>query len=120
MYFDCPVLIASIPRKTVRLQRNKEGTTYIQLELSRTYKPDRKYNVAKRVIIGKVCPEDETKMLPNDHFLQEFPDFSFSKGEIESNQALAKEMEKFEALKLCEAFRKSSKTFKEVMEFLEH
>lgn len=74
MYLNFSVLIDSIPRTVVLLKKAK--STYVQLELGRTYDSKKKYNVAKRTIIGKVCPDDEKRMFPNERFLKEFPEYA--------------------------------------------
>lgn len=72
MYFDTPVPVPDEPGKITF--REKAGTVYVYYEYDRTYKPDKKYNVAKRVTIGKlVDPEDDTLMYPNDKFAAHFP-----------------------------------------------
>lgn len=76
MYHDFKVLISSVKGKTVLYKNKTKKAVYVQLELERTYKPEKKYNVAKRTVIGRVCPDDKTRMFPNDNFLKLFPDYA--------------------------------------------
>ena len=72
MYLDTPVAVPDEPGKMTF--REKAGTVYVYYEYDRVYKPDKQYNVAKRVTIGKlVDPSDRTVMLPNDKFAAHFP-----------------------------------------------
>ena len=72
MYFDTPVPVPDEPGKITF--REKAGTVYVYYETGRTYKPDKKYNVAKRVTVGKLAdPVDRSRMYPNDKFAAHFP-----------------------------------------------
>ena len=71
-YYEFLVDVPSVPGKIVR--KKQSGKVFIQLEVGRTYFPDRKYTKPKRVTIGKVCDEDESRMYPNDSFFRYFPD----------------------------------------------
>lgn len=51
-----------------------KGTTYVYYKLSRTYDPEKKYTVPKSTSIGKVCPDDSTRMFPNERFLLYYPE----------------------------------------------
>lgn len=51
-----------------RLTRSKYGVAYVQLEVGREYLKDKKYNIPKRVSIGRLCEEDKTKMYPNQRY----------------------------------------------------
>ncbi len=75
MYYDISVEISSIPGKTVLLK--KKDVTYVQLELERVYNPQKKYNVPKRKLIGKLS-SNPACMHPNEAFFELFPDFSSS------------------------------------------
>ena len=61
-----------IPNKTVVM---KNGSVYYQI--GRTYLSDKKYNVPKRVCIGKICDDDNLN--PNDNYFEYFNDESFLK-----------------------------------------
>ena len=53
---------------------NKGGHTYIEYEYDRIYDPEKQYTYPKRASIGRVDPEDPTRMTPNENFLKYFPD----------------------------------------------
>ena len=71
-YYEFLVDVPSVQGKMVR--KKQSGKIFIQLEVGRTYFPDRKYTKPKRVTIGKVYDEDESRMYPNDNFFRHFPD----------------------------------------------
>jgi len=48
--------------------------TYIEYEYDRIYDPAKQYTYPKRVSIGRVDPENPTRMTPNENFLKYFPD----------------------------------------------
>ena len=74
MFYNFTVRISDVTGTTCLL-KNKSAT-YVQLELDRVYDPKRKFNIPKRTIIGKVCPDNPDFMYPNDKFMQRFPEFS--------------------------------------------
>lgn len=47
---------------------------YVYYVLETVYLPEKKYNKDKRVCIGKMVPNSNTKMIPNDRFEEFFPD----------------------------------------------
>ena len=67
MYYDISVEISSIPGKTALLK--KKDVTYVQIELGRVYNPQKKYNVPKRKIIGKL-DSNPARMHPNETFFE--------------------------------------------------
>ena len=71
MYLDCQVKIpeanGKITKKTVK------GTTYLYYEYARVYMKEKKYNIPKRICIGKQVPDQPALMIPNDKFLKTFP-----------------------------------------------
>ncbi|MGE4585643.1 MAG: transposase [Sphaerochaeta sp.] len=71
MYLKALVDIPDVSGKIV--SQKKKDSTYIFYEYDRVYDPDRKYNVPKRAVIGKLSPDDERKMYPNGNFLKYFP-----------------------------------------------
>jgi hypothetical protein len=71
MYLDFLVKIPDVQGKITR--REKGDTTYINYEYGRVYHP-KKYNTPLRSTIGKQDETDDTKMCPNQNFLQHFPD----------------------------------------------
>lgn len=71
-----------IPKVDGKITRRKKNEhVYVFYEISRTYDPKRKFNVPKRVTIGKVDPKDENRMFPNDNFVKYFPDTVLSEEE---------------------------------------
>ena len=58
-------------RKLRSFDANFERLHY---EYSREYDPSKQYTNVKRVTIGKVLPEDENKMRPNENFRKYFPE----------------------------------------------
>ena len=67
MYFSPPVKVPAVSGKIVR---KKQGAcTYVLFETERVYDPKRRFNVPKRVIIGKLLSDGEDDlMLPNVNF----------------------------------------------------
>ena len=105
MYLGFLVEIPTVPGKITR--RGKGGTIYINYEYDRVYDPEKKYNIPLRSTIGKQDEVDDTKMFPNQNFLQYFPDVDLPQG-----KGLAQRKA------LLEAFATSSKSFAETMKFL--
>ena len=71
MYLDFSV---PIPDTTGKISRQKTPSgTYVHYILGRVYDPKKKHTVPKRVIIGRVCPDDNKKMIPTERFLEFFP-----------------------------------------------
>ena len=75
MYYNFTVQIPSIKGKV--LTKAKETTTYILYQYGFDYKPDKKYAIPKRTIIGKVDPTDKSRMYPNEKFQEYFPEVVF-------------------------------------------
>ncbi len=71
MYLKALVDIPDVRGKIVT--QRKKDSIYIFYEYDRVYDPVRKYNVPKRAVIGKLSPDDESKMYPNGNFLKYFP-----------------------------------------------
>ena len=72
MYLDYVVDIPYVKGKITF--RTKGQTRYVYYEYSREYDPSKQYTNVKRVTIGKVLPEDENKMRPNENFRKYFPE----------------------------------------------
>ena len=69
MYLQLPVMIPQTKGITFRTRGKR---TYVQYEITREYDPKKKYNNARRVVIGirdSVRPE---MMLPNENYLEVF------------------------------------------------
>lgn len=79
MYYDFTVQIPSVKGKV--LTKNKGKATYVLYQYGLDYKPDKKYAIPKRTIIGKVDPLDQSLMFPNERFQEYFPEIMFS-GEL--------------------------------------
>lgn len=47
---------------------------YVYFEYARVYRPDKKYNIPRRVMIGRVDDNNPTMMCPNDKYLNYIPD----------------------------------------------
>ena len=71
MYSKISVRIPQVPGKITSIKKGK--ATYILYEYDRVYKPEKKYTIAQRAIIGKVTDADEQKMSPNENNQKYFP-----------------------------------------------
>lgn len=71
MYFKKAVQIPNEKGKIVF--RTKGGSRYVLYEIDRVYKPERKYTIPKRKVIGKVIDGKEGWMYPNELFQSLFP-----------------------------------------------
>ena len=71
MYLNNTVAIPTEKGKIIL--RSKGGATYVLYQHGQVYKPDKKYAVPQRTIIGKVNPEAVDTMYPNEHFQEFFP-----------------------------------------------
>ena len=72
MYLDYIVDIPDVQGKITF--RTKGEACYVYYEYRRDYDPNKKYTNVKRVTIGKVLPDDRTKMRPNENFRKYFPE----------------------------------------------
>ena len=72
MFLKYKVTIPEAPGKLVR--KNRGGQTFIEYEYERVYDPKKQFTYPKRASIGRVDPDDPTKMTPNENFLKYFPD----------------------------------------------
>ena len=72
MFLKYEVDIPDAPGKLVR--KNRGGQTYIEYEYDRIYDPVKQYTYPKRASIGRVNPDNPTRMTPNENFLKYFPD----------------------------------------------
>jgi len=71
MYFDSTVAIPVVKGKIIT--KKKGGSTYVLYQHGQVYKPDKKYAIPQRTIIGKVNPDTPDMMYPNEHFQEFFP-----------------------------------------------
>ena len=76
MYLDSTVQIPCEKGKIIT--RKKGNSSYILYQHGQVYKPDKKYAVPQRTIIGKVNPQDPGTMFPNEHFQEFFPNVVIS------------------------------------------
>ncbi len=72
MYLNTAVKIPEMKGKIIT--KKKGDSTYILYQYGSEYKPDKKYAIPLRSIIGKVCSDDDMCMYPNDKFQVYFPD----------------------------------------------
>lgn len=72
MYYDFSI---KIPEEKGKIIIKKKGNaTYVLYQYSSEYNPEKKYAVPKRVIIGKIDPEREGYMYPNEKCQEHFAD----------------------------------------------
>lgn len=72
MYLDYAVKIPDVEGKIIR--RTVKNTTYVYYEYDRTYDRKKQYTNVSRVTIGKVTASDSRMMIPNQNYLNYFPD----------------------------------------------
>ena len=72
MYLDYIVDIPEVKGKITF--RSKGNARYVYYEYDRTYDPSKRYTTVKRVTIGKVLADDESRMRPNENFKKYFPE----------------------------------------------
>ncbi len=75
MYFKTRVDIPAVQGK-ITISKGM----YVKYETGREYNPEKRYNVPKRVTIGKLCEDDDTKMYPTAGYMsyfqaEEIPEF---------------------------------------------
>ena len=67
MYLD---FLVAIPNEKGKITTKPKGNAvYVNYELGREYNKNKKYNVPKRVTIGKLAKGNDGMMVPNDKFL---------------------------------------------------
>ena len=70
MYFD---FLVDIPVSSKIVSQTKKGVTYVDFEYDRIYNKAKKYTIPKRSTIGKISPDDTSKMWPNQNYMKYFP-----------------------------------------------
>ena len=85
MYLDFLVEIPDAGGKITT--RPKGDAVYVNYELERNYIPGKKYNIPKRVTIGKLSKADPKKMIPNQNFLVYFPEVELPEEKFNSNRS---------------------------------
>lgn len=85
MYLD---FLVSIPDEKGKITIKPKGdAVYVNYELGREYNKDKKYNVPKRVTIGKLAKGNEGMMIPNDKFLTYFPETELPDGKFNADRS---------------------------------
>ena len=85
MYLDFLVPIPDVKGKITTKQ--KGDSIYVNYEVGRQYDSGKKYNVPKRVTIGKLSKADSKKMVPNQNFLTYFPEVELPEDKFNSNRS---------------------------------
>ena len=85
MYLDYLVDIPEVKGKITF--RSKGSARYVYYECDRTYDPSKKYTIVKRVTIGKVSTDDESKMRPNENFKKYFPEVESPEERFETGRS---------------------------------
>lgn len=85
MYLD---FLVKVPSEKGKITTKPKGDSiYVNYELGREYDPDKKYNVPKRVTIGKLSKADERMMVPNQNFLTYFPEVELPEEKFNANRS---------------------------------
>ena len=85
MYLD---YLVNIPECRGKITFRSKGTArYVYYECDRNYDPTKQYTTVKRVTIGKVSDEDETKMRPNENFRKYFPEVEVPEEKDDSSRS---------------------------------
>ncbi len=85
MYLD---FLVKVPSEKGKITTKPKGDSiYVNYELGREYDPDKKYNVPKRVTIGKLSKADEKMMVPNQNFLTYFPEVELPEEKFNANRS---------------------------------
>ena len=73
MYLNTTIPVPDSKGKIIL--KKKGESCYVLFEVARIYDPKRRFNVPKRVVIGKLaCGGEKPQMIPNDKFLEYFPE----------------------------------------------
>ena len=85
MYLD---FLVEVPSEKGKITTKPKGDAiYVNYELGREYDPDKKYNVPKRVTIGKLSKANDRMMVPNQNFLTYFPEVELPEEKFNSNRS---------------------------------
>ena len=85
MYLD---FLVAIPSEKGKITTKPKGNAvYVNYELGREYNRDKKYNVPKRVTIGKLAKGNDGMMVPNDKFLTYFPETELPEDKFNANRS---------------------------------
>lgn len=85
MYLDYLVDIPEVKGKITF--RSKGNARYVYYEYDRNYDPSKKYTTVKRVTIGKVSADDESKMRPNENFKKYFPEIEAPEERLDTGRS---------------------------------
>lgn len=85
MYLDYIVDIPEVKGKITF--RSKGNARYVYYECNRSYDPTKKYTTVKRVTIGKISDNDETKMRPNENFRKYFPEVEAPEEKVDTGRS---------------------------------
>lgn len=77
MYLTSKVQVPDCEGKITRKKIDK--TKYVYYEIGRTYNKEKKYTVPTRVCIGKMVPDHDELMYPNEKFIKYFPELGLPK-----------------------------------------
>lgn len=85
MYLD---FLVAVPAEKGKITlKPKGGSVYVNYEVGREYDKSKKYNVPKRVTIGKLSKEDPEMMVPNRNFLDCFPETELPEEKFNSSRS---------------------------------
>jgi len=85
MYLD---FLVEIPDAKGKITTKKKGDAiYVNYEVERVYNPEKKYNIPKRVTIGKLSKADPKMMVPNQNFLLHFPEVELPDEKLNSDRS---------------------------------
>ena len=85
MYLD---FLVAVPDEKGKITTKPKGNAiYVNYEVGREYDPEKKYNVPKRVTIGKLSKDDHRKMIPNQNFRTYFPEVELPEEKFNSNRS---------------------------------
>lgn len=85
MYLDFLVSVPDVKGKITH--KPKGDVIYVNYEYGREYDKEKKYNVPKRVIIGKLSKADRSMMQPNQNFLTYFPEVELPDDRFNSDRS---------------------------------
>ena len=85
MYLD---FLVEVPNEKGKITLKPKGdSVYVNYELGREYDKDKKYNVPRRVTIGKLSKADRKMMVPNQNFMTYFPEVELPEEKFNSNRS---------------------------------
>lgn len=104
MYLKTLVKVPEIKGKITL--KTKGRSVYVNYEYGREYDPERRFNIPKRVTIGKALKADLSMMQPNQNFLLHFPDAILPDTEVQAKRSSCLRVGAFIALqKIIEEYK---------------